>query len=270
MLMTVLVTSFFLMSTSELNASVKDADNLKVRALADAVNIVIGRIRQATSLKLSQQGQINDKGSTGTVGESAQGAIRTFGGDGQLNQIYKLYSSSAPIVGTIAALARGRRSLMETPIPSNGWDINEPIVIPDLDDPENVSLTELYFPIADPRAFRGQSSGAAGDKASVEGFSYQDKINGVVLPGGAPNRQRLPMPVRWIYILADSSMGFFDDNGGWQGQAKQHRRRTTPLSHGSPTGEDDESCKINVNTVFGRRLLGHSLYQHQAGCLAWQ
>lgn len=50
LLMTVLVTSFFTMSRTELGAAIKDSENLRARAYADtAVNMAIAQIREGTT-----------------------------------------------------------------------------------------------------------------------------------------------------------------------------------------------------------------------------
>ena len=62
--------------------------------------------------------------------------------------------------------------------PDQWVDINAPVVIPSITDEKNSDQSEVFWPIADPRAARAQP------KDSVEGFSYRDGVNGVVRPSG--------------------------------------------------------------------------------------
>ena len=85
LLMSVLVMSFFEMAKSELNASLKDSDNLKARSFADAaVNIAISQIREATTQKSTSEEY--------APWSSQPGAIRVYQPYGDLKAIYKLYS----------------------------------------------------------------------------------------------------------------------------------------------------------------------------------
>ena len=85
LLLSVLVLSFFEVTKTELNASLKDSENVKARALADAaVNIVISQIREAST----------QKSTSGAYApwSSQPGAIRVYQPYGDLKAIYKLYS----------------------------------------------------------------------------------------------------------------------------------------------------------------------------------
>ena len=129
--------------------------------------------------------------------------------------------------------------------PDQWVDMNAPVVIPGISDEKNSDQSEVFFPDRRPPAARAQA------KDSVEGFSYQSRVNGVVSPsGGRMNSQRLPMPVRWLYLLADGTVGTLSKAGEF----------VAPVGGGEPTKEnpivgriafwtDDETCKVNVNTA---------------------
>ena len=99
LLMSVLVMSFFEMAKSELNASLKDSDNVKARSFADAaVNIVISQIREATTQKSTSDEY--------APWSSQPGAIRVYQPYGDLKAIYKLYSSSRMLADSLQQLER--------------------------------------------------------------------------------------------------------------------------------------------------------------------
>ena len=236
--MAVLVMSFFEMAKSELNASLKDSDNLRARSYANAaVNIAIAQIREATTQKSTSD--------EFAPWSSQPGAIRVYQPYGDLRAIYKLYSSSKMLADSMQQLERDDIKKDWDTEPDQWVDMNAPVVIPGIIDEKNSDQSEVFFPIADPRAARGQK------QDSVEGFSYKDGVNGVVRPsGGRLNSQRLPMPVRWLYLLADGTIGSLSKAGEF----------VAPVGGGEPTKEnpivgriafwtDDETCKINVNTA---------------------
>ena len=123
-------------------------------------------------------------------------------------------------------------------------DLNAPIYS-ELED-------ELYFPIVDPRA---HTSTSKTDERNVEGFSYSAKsstgqtIGGVKGPGD-PLTQRAPMPVQWLYLLDDGTMGYLDAAQKFiatSGSGKASNKN--PIVARLAFWTDDESCKINVNTA---------------------
>ena len=171
LLMAVLVMSFFEMAKSELNASLKDSDNLKARSFADAaVNIAIAQIREATTQKSTSE--------EFAPWSSQPGAIRVYQPYGDLKAIYKLYSSSRMLADSMQQLERDDIKKDWDTEPDQWVDMNAPVVIPGIIDEKNSDQSEVFFPIADPRAARGQK------QDSVEGFSYKDAVNGVVRPSG--------------------------------------------------------------------------------------
>ena len=99
LLMAVLVMSFFEMAKSELNASLKDSDNLRARSFADAaVNIAIAQIREATTQKSTSE--------ECAPWSSQPGSIRVYQPYGDLKAIYKLYSSSRMLADSLQQLER--------------------------------------------------------------------------------------------------------------------------------------------------------------------
>lgn len=239
LLMTVLITSFFTMSRNELTTAIKDSENLKARALADsAVNMAISQIREGTT-------QINNDG--GYLAWSSQpGGIRVYRNDGQLRSIIKLYSARNMAADSLARVSQEDIRNDWDAQPDHWVDMNEPAISPSASEPDNLDQALLVFPIVDPRAMRSKK------ELSVEGFSYDRRgINGIVAPAGTKlNSQRLPMPVRWIYLLADGSSGVLNAGGEFDSaESGKQPTKENPIVGRLAFWADDETCKINLNTA---------------------
>lgn len=245
-LATVIILALFSVSDSEFKASKVYAGGNAARQLADsAVNIVIGQIRSATySPSLS--------GTTPTTWASQPGAIRVYQTNGVFQRGHKLYSDAQMIVTTTGV---GGESAMGKDAPPSNWnenpdqyvDLNEPVVR------VSGNTTNTYFPVVDPRAASDQSNTTEVER--VEGFMYSatpptggGTINGVKEPTGSdPNDFRLPMPVEWVYVLQDGTVGTVTNAGQWTGG-------DAPTADNQIIGRvafwtDDESCKLNINTA---------------------
>lgn len=239
LLMTVLVTSFFTMSRNELTTAIKDSENLKARSLADAaVNMAISQIREGTT-------QVNTDG--GFLAWSSQpGAIRVYRNNGQLRSIIKLYSARLMAADSLNQLASQDVRNDWDMQPDQWVDMNAPSITPSANAPDDLDEALLVFPIVDPRAMR------ANKKDSVEGFSYEKRgISGVVTPsGGKANAQRLPMPVRWIYLLADGTSGVLNNGGEFDAsEGSATPSKENPIVGRIGFWTDDETSKINLNTA---------------------
>jgi len=166
-----------------------------------------------------------------TSWSSQPGAIRMFGET--TDEIFKLYSAEAmQVPGT---------SDLSADLPAD-WDA-QPHRYIDLNAPSEGAGGGLVFPIADPRAFSGGADGA-------EGFSYTASINGVVPPdalSGAHDGQRLPMPVRWRYVLRNGNVGTLDEGNRWVGNGTASE--SNPIVGRIAYWTDDLSSRINVNTA---------------------
>jgi uncharacterized protein (TIGR02600 family) len=113
-------------------------------------------------------------------------------------------------------------------------DLNEPLVIRD----GAGDAKDLVFPIADPRAM-------VVDK--VEGFELRGEgVSGTRVTGG--NDARLPMPVEWLYVLKDGTLGVLDDGNRFVGSGGQASEQN-PIVGRIAYWTDDETCKVNVNTA---------------------
>ena len=128
--------------------------------------------------------------------------------------------------------------------PAQYVDLNEPVY--------NSTQDRLYFPIIDPRGYSTAAKGI--QKGNIEGFSYSSsnslsrQIEGVVEPGQGKEKQRLPMPVEWLYVLEDGTLGTLDEDNQFSPADKVSE--TNDIVGRIAFWTDDESCKININTIF--------------------
>lgn len=241
-LITALIVAFFSSIMTELSASKSYADGVVTKQLSDSVtSLVIGTIKDATL-------------TSGGTWASQPGMIRTYGGDGDPLAYYKLYSS-----GTIK-LTDNLKTYNSGSDLDQQWDqkqalytdLNSPAYKTTAADPSN---PKPVFPIIDPRA----RTTAAG--TSIEGFDYgaiagADVVpNGMITPGDSPDKQRLPMPVRWLYVLQDGAITAPTDisNGAatWNDSTGPIPSLSNPIIGRIAYWTDDETSKLNINTAAG-------------------
>jgi len=217
---TLVVLMFLTLASSELVSSNHYSMAVQARGLSDsATNLVIAQIRRATA-------------ETDTVWVSQPGALRTFDSKGDFSTGYKLYSDDEMNVATAKELFDD--------LPEREWatakklaqwtDLNSPLV----------RGTQTHYPIADPSAL---TSGT--EKTGVEGFEYEP---GMVDEGFG----KLPMPVRWLYVLEDGTMGTLDDELSFvpvAGSGGGKASKKNPITGRIAFWTDDESCKVNLNTA---------------------
>ena len=241
-LVVLIVISFFSMvgiaqRSSRFHQDATDLQNLK----DTAISIAMAQIREGTTRE-------------DEIWTSQPGAIRTFASNsGQRKHIYKLYSDDEMVVDA-SALSSPVDLSLEMDVPPD-WkdtanvyvDLNQPVA--------SLSDNDLHFPIVDPRLWDGKTDNTS---KSPEGFSYQKnhaisgtEIDGVLSPGrGHENDLRIPMPVRWIYVLKDGSHGTLNDDGEFTPFANENDvSETNPMVGRIAFWTDDESTKININTA---------------------
>ncbi len=229
-LLTGLILAFFSSVTTESITTEGRSQQAAAQQLGEsAVQMVIGQIIQATS-----QGP--------TVAWASQpGAIRTFGNGGQPIDIFKLYTSTQMVAGSVSG-----------ELPTANWNVvggsprDYSAQWADLNSPAITAAGTPVFPIVDPRAM----SGAATE--SVVGFSYTNAIPGAVLPpgGGTSDSQRLPMPVRWMYVLQDGTL-VTPAGGGAGSITVAGATQTNPITGRIAFWTDDDTSRININTAAG-------------------
>lgn len=250
-LIVTLVLAFFTSVTSELSTARSSVSQVTARQLADTtVQVVSSVIRMATtpggksSTWASQPGMIRTYGSTTGGASSAPLAY------------FKLYSTDDMEV------TESEMSSYDMAADVDGlWDTKK-AMFTDLNSAVTDSAGKVHFPIIDPRA---QTTLPA---TSVQGFTYDSSIttktgavpvNGVVLPSAAADSQRLPMPVKWIYVLKDGTLTAprgVDSSGNianWTGESNASKMpsATNPIVGRIAFWTDDDTSKININTAAG-------------------
>jgi len=263
-----LAIAFFSSVTTELGASRTYSNNITTRQLADsAVNIVMGQVREGTARKSAVWG-------------SQPGLIRVYrdgGGSPSANAdaFFKLYSAKNMVVTDFAGFDPNKAPVAFDPTDNNqdvakNWDqfpalfadLNAPVVV---SDPAKADSQELpVFPIVDPRAYADVEGNipTSANPSLVEGFRYSTDVNRAVATGDS-DKWRLPMPVRWIYVLRDGTLTVPVSQDGSGVVDKWYSANTAKSDFRYPTKEnpivgriafwaDDDTSKVNINTAGGR------------------
>jgi hypothetical protein len=259
-----LIVAFFNTVRTERTATKADANAENARNIADStVNMVIAQVREATTrftdsaTWASQPGAIRtfsgSQGSKVQMGKNAYQYAYTMGSN---DYVYKLYSADDMRVPAGAYNIGGENLTAETEIiqrwldkpldPPDGYvDLNEPFIsrYPDPSKDSGSSGTgfvyEPRYPILDPRArANANEKEDQGLFGIVEGFDAASIIN--------PNDKRetslgsqiplLPMPVKWLYVLKDGSIGPITK-----------ATEENPVIGRTAFWTDDECAKLNIN-----------------------
>jgi uncharacterized protein (TIGR02600 family) len=235
-LMLVFMLAVYTMSDAELKGANRYAAGQQVRQFGDlAVDVAIAQVRKGTTPDAGTQGR--------EVWTSQPGLIRQYQATGELLAGYKLYSSAQMVV---PAGADAEKKLVNDLPPANWQELKARYV--DLNRPihrvANDGSTTLQFPIIDPRAMTE-------DTDTVSGFSYSatlsngSKLAGVQTTGG--DSQRLPMPVEWLYVLSDGTLGALNADNQFVGAVAPTAEN--PIVGRIAFWADDESSKVNINTA---------------------
>ncbi len=235
-LVSALAISFLSSVRTELVSSQSYANGVSARQLADsAVQIVSSQISDATK---GTTGDALDATAPRLAWASQPGMIRTYDTSGNPGKFYKLYSSSTLIID-------GSSFAVASEIPPTDWNATaKKGLYTDLNSPVT-SNSLLRFPIIDPRAKSTSTT------SSVEGFDYKSTVNGVVLPAAGTDSQRLPMPVRWLYVLQDGTLAIpaSGSNGTITFDSSNPPSAKNPIVGRIAFWTDDETCKVNINTA---------------------
>ena len=258
-LATIMILTFFGLATSENRASATYSRGLQAQQVAEqAVNLVIAQIRRATS--------------NPTVSWASQpGALRTWTDTGAFNMGYKLYSDD------LLADSNQERLNQDDYLDANRWT-NRPNEFVDLNEPV-IRGGRLFYPIVNPLAKHlpqwPARIGEDSDDAGIEGFDFNwdsphSLQNGderykrafhlkvaqllktqLSEEGGSGSIEHLPMPVRWIYQLADGTLGTMRND-----RFRGFNSSTVPSEKNQIVARfaywaDDESVKLNLNTHAG-------------------
>ena len=189
------------------------------RQMSDAVvALVQTQINHATT---------TPSGSTTRAWASQPGMIRTYKTAGALDTAYKLYSAQTLTESNPVNIGPG-----SIDVPPTDWASN-PAVWNDLNAPVTVNGI-LNYPILD----GGLAAGTSTNPPS--GFS----ISGAP---GATVAQPAPMPVRWLYLLANGS--FVAPSVSGSSVTVAGATADNPIVGRVAFWTDDDSTKVNLNTA---------------------
>jgi uncharacterized protein (TIGR02600 family) len=273
-LMSILIVAIFSVTRMEYKSTQAYVAGKSAKQLGDIGTAIV-------QAQIANGQNISTSGATRTTHATQPGMVRVYNGNGSFNAAYKLYSSSTmKVTGSESALYSDQHVPPTTwnSMPARYVDLNEPVTRPGL----TAGTYAVYFPILDPRASwnyggGGQSIGAVVGNTQVEGFSYtktapsigsgggQDYSAQVVTPTDTsnPDNLRLPMPVEWLYILEDGTVGALDASNKFISSGNSTANAANPIVGRIAFWTDDESCKINVNTAAEPTFMSSPFYFHE-------
>jgi len=218
-LLVILVVAFLLRVTTERSSSTGFRGSASARELADmAVGLVQGQISLATTQEPTN------------VWCSQPGMVRTYEPDGTLYNAFKLYSSTNMVLTSATQL--GITGGVSPDVAPADW-ASSPALWTDLNAPTPSPSGTNVYPIVDP--------GATNAAYGPAGFTVSSA------PGATPT-QPFPMPVQWLYVLADGSIVAPTGSGSTV---------TVPGANSSDKAivgriafwTDDNTCRVNINTA---------------------
>jgi uncharacterized protein (TIGR02600 family) len=233
LLLVVLGMAFLLNSANELSSSKTYSEGGRAIQLAQsAVSLATAQIQAGTK-------GVDADGAT-LAWASQPGMIRTYDSQGNPVGYHKLYSWT-----TMSGTGAFSPTAADEQPPAN-WE-TRPAIYCDLNEPRDTAAGPA-FPIIDGKDLKlvggAHVYDSDGDgKSDVEGFSVQNA------PAGS--RNPVPMPVRWIYVLADGKLVM--PTPGPSGEAEFSGAivpsGTNPIVGRMAFWTDDETSKVNVNTA---------------------
>lgn len=271
-LLVALIIAFLAMVRTERTGAGIFAESVEVRNLSNMpVSLVISQMRKATENNAPRDGSKNFK-----TWASQPGMIRQFGVEPDESgfrskpvALYKLYSDDRMVVSRAGATASANglgaaevtAAMQEDTGDLSSWDkkpgmfvdLNEPVAVPG-------STPTMKFPIVDPRAAVGGTSVRAVDGfefVSGPGVKYPKaaSVAGTLMPGSRDDlAARLPMPVRWMYVLKDGSMVTPSSADTSKANFTAAEGQAMPTAENPIVGRiafwtDDDTAKININTA---------------------
>jgi uncharacterized protein (TIGR02600 family) len=302
-LATIVILAFLSVADTENKATNVYSASQSSRRYADtAVNMVIAQIRAGSAREVP---------GTPVIHATQPGAIRKYAASGDFLAGYKLFSDKDMIFRATGSTPNDQeRDFVRNSEPPADWnqgtntaryvDLNEPVIKGVAMGAEaNTERAQVYFPIIDPRA--GQDIDPSVQELPVEGFSYDTKtaltgssIGGlaegvdtspIIVPTAATtgvniDKLRLAMPVQWLYVLKDGSVGYLSQNlefmvlNNQTGGLGDGPSSVSGASYGVPSEgnpivgrvafwTDDESSKVNINTASEPTFAGQPLYYHE-------
>ncbi len=291
-LATIVILAFLSVADTEYKGTMTYSASQTARRYADtAVNIVISQIRAGSDQDTTMAGR--------ETHATQPGAVRKYADNGAFLAGYKLFSDSEMIYNSTGAgvgtspITDERNFLLNSEPPAT-WnkgnnlvrylDMNEPVIKGVLSTTGVAGTAQVYFPVLDPRAALDMDP-AGGSPIPAEGFTYETttalsgsdlsgksdaggdaaNISPVTKPNGtaSPDTLRLAMPVQWLYMLKDGTLGTLDSNRIFQSSGTSTPSELTPIVGRIAFWTDDETCKININTASEPTYQGQPTYYHE-------
>ena len=228
-LVTLLVMAMMSQASTESRSASTASRVLAARSLADtAVNLAVAQVRLGTGID-------GHPGTGSGVWVSQPGMIRTYTATGAPDTVVRLYSAAAM---TDSAGAFSPQS--DAPPPD--WN-QAPFtgLFADINRPAFTTAGGLAYPVLDP------PSPDPGDADFVEGFFIHNAPGHNPGRAPSPGNNPAPMPVRWIYVLEDSTLVAPTLSGGLV--EVPGATQDNPIVGRVAFWTDDESSKVNVNTA---------------------
>lgn len=229
-ILSALILSFLSTAGTELKSSRIYADSSSVRLNAQsAVNMVVAEIREATQTR-------DSGGALSGTWASQPGMIRTYKNDGSPDRYFKLYSDADMVgMGRFDCNAAGLALATWSTDRAIYTDLNEPITMDGINHYPILSGDNLTSVAGAP----GKTYDADGNgKPDVEGFHVDN----------APESMNpVPMPVRWLYVLASGEV--VSPTGSGTTAIVAGASSSNPIVGRMAFWTDDETSKININTA---------------------
>lgn len=222
-LLVVLAVGFLSNVATSRTASATEHGIALTQSLSDSVvELVKAQITEGTK---SQASNGTDLGWA-----SQPGMIRTFQVGGTPGTYYKLYSATEMV-------ADGSAYSVNDDVPANAgnqavWaDLNRPVM--------NADGTTLSYPIVNPDAV-GKVEGFTCNASSPLGYDSSK--------AASPANNPAPMPVRWLYVLANGTMAPAVASGN-SSATVAGATTSNPIIGRVAFWTDDDTCKVNLNTA---------------------
>ena len=234
--LTLLAVAFVASMTTELKSSRRFADGTSTQMLANTTfSIARAQITEAT------KGYPGTDMATTLAWASQPGMIRTFNDAGGKAAFYRLYSWDT-LTG----------SGIYTPDDLTGWFSQKAIFV-DLNEPITVE-NKARYPIVNGDLQDMSLPGVSGTVKTYNSDSdvANPDIDGFYVKGAPTNTATgsnlVPMPVKWLYVLADGKI--LAPAAAGSGEAKvTGATAANPIVGRIAFWTDDETCKLNINTA---------------------
>ncbi len=228
-----LVMAFVGSVSTEMQSSKRYSEGARAELLTQsAYHFCISQITQATR-------GVTEEGDAPLAWASQPGMIRTYDQSGAVATCYKLYSWS-----TMSQKGGFDPSHELERVPESWKD--QSALFTDLNQPYRVN-GKSYYPILDANHLVEMNGvktyDSDGDKVpDIDGFS-------VAKDAPISSNNEIPMPVRWLYVLADGRI-VQAEAGSNPGEAIiKSATASNPIIGRIAFWADDETCKVNINTA---------------------